>query len=415
MSTFEEHRQEHSFVPFAQEPPPGSRSRHTTAAGIWQQMWLSRPVRLPTSQGSDAKIAGVCEGIGVRYQIDPVLIRLFFVVSGIFGAGIAAYLLLWLVLPRYSVPVSPLESLWKPGHPEDRTRGWWLLIAFIVFSGLFSSGASSIFGPASVLTYAALVAMWWGLHHRLPVPPRGLLANGYQPPATALPTADHPPTQDVAMNQNPDNDVPRPQPDLSHLSPAEGYQTPFAREYRDTPAWDPLSQNQQHAWNLQMADQYGTEPVQKKRALWPWFAAGLVGLGAMVTLATSAAFQALDPAEGPSGASSGIGDLSLSPTNADLRSDYSSGIGELNLDFRGVTTLEQSRDVHISSGIGEVTVVLPENVPLRLNCSTGLGTAHCDVGDLDAHNAGLPGEPLNISVSSGIGDITVELPARNEG
>lgn len=41
------------------------------------QMWDARPVRLPREQGSEAKFLGVCEGIGVRYQIDPTLVRIF--------------------------------------------------------------------------------------------------------------------------------------------------------------------------------------------------------------------------------------------------------------------------------------------------------------------------------------------------
>lgn len=39
------------------------------------QMWDTRPPRIPRNQGGNAMIAGVCEGIGVRYQIDPVLVR----------------------------------------------------------------------------------------------------------------------------------------------------------------------------------------------------------------------------------------------------------------------------------------------------------------------------------------------------
>ncbi|NMB23111.1 MAG: PspC domain-containing protein, partial [Corynebacterium sp.] len=45
-------------------------------------MWATRPVRFPSSQGGNAKVAGVCEGIAIRYQIDPTLVRLAFVVFG---------------------------------------------------------------------------------------------------------------------------------------------------------------------------------------------------------------------------------------------------------------------------------------------------------------------------------------------
>nr|WP_231139826.1 PspC domain-containing protein [Corynebacterium pseudotuberculosis] len=48
------------------------------------QMWDTRPVRLPREQASEAKFLGVCEGIGVRYQIDPTLVRIFFVLFAFF-------------------------------------------------------------------------------------------------------------------------------------------------------------------------------------------------------------------------------------------------------------------------------------------------------------------------------------------
>lgn len=48
-----------------------------------------------------AMLAGVCTGLGAYIGIDPVIIRLIFVLitlSG--GAGIPAYIILWLLLPE---------------------------------------------------------------------------------------------------------------------------------------------------------------------------------------------------------------------------------------------------------------------------------------------------------------------------
>ena len=46
-------------------------------------------------------IAGVCGGIGAYLQIDPTLVRLFFVLIGLAGNGIGlfVYILLWIILP----------------------------------------------------------------------------------------------------------------------------------------------------------------------------------------------------------------------------------------------------------------------------------------------------------------------------
>ncbi len=45
-------------------------------------------------------IAGVCSGLGEYFDIDPVLVRIAFVVLTVLGgAGILAYLILWVIMP----------------------------------------------------------------------------------------------------------------------------------------------------------------------------------------------------------------------------------------------------------------------------------------------------------------------------
>lgn len=39
------------------------------------EMWDTRPPRIPRDQGGKAVIGDVCEGIGMRYRIDPTFIR----------------------------------------------------------------------------------------------------------------------------------------------------------------------------------------------------------------------------------------------------------------------------------------------------------------------------------------------------
>lgn len=50
---------------------------------------------------TNSMIAGVCGGLGAYLQIDPTLVRLFFVIVGLAGNGIGLfiYILLWIVLP----------------------------------------------------------------------------------------------------------------------------------------------------------------------------------------------------------------------------------------------------------------------------------------------------------------------------
>ena len=49
----------------------------------------------------DAILGGVCGGMGEYFNIDPVIIRLLWVLfSLVYGSGILAYLIAWIVIPK---------------------------------------------------------------------------------------------------------------------------------------------------------------------------------------------------------------------------------------------------------------------------------------------------------------------------
>jgi phage shock protein C len=45
-------------------------------------------------------IAGVCAGLAHRFGVPKFLVRLGFVVFGIFGVGEIVYIVLWIVIPK---------------------------------------------------------------------------------------------------------------------------------------------------------------------------------------------------------------------------------------------------------------------------------------------------------------------------
>ncbi len=47
----------------------------------------------------EAKIAGVCAGLANYFDIDPVIIRLLFILSIFWGGGIIAYIIAWFIVP----------------------------------------------------------------------------------------------------------------------------------------------------------------------------------------------------------------------------------------------------------------------------------------------------------------------------
>jgi phage shock protein PspC (stress-responsive transcriptional regulator) len=44
-------------------------------------------------------IGGVCSGFGLYFNIDPIIIRIIFVLLGFFAGGVILYIVLWIVLP----------------------------------------------------------------------------------------------------------------------------------------------------------------------------------------------------------------------------------------------------------------------------------------------------------------------------
>ena len=75
--------------------------------------------RLFRSQG-DRMIAGVCGGLGLYFGVDPVIVRLLFVVLALAtGLPLILYPILWLIMPEGSVVQPPASTRFDPqtGQP----------------------------------------------------------------------------------------------------------------------------------------------------------------------------------------------------------------------------------------------------------------------------------------------------------
>ena len=50
---------------------------------------------------TNRQVAGVCAGLGQRFNVDPTLIRVLFVLLALFGgAGIVLYIAMWIIVPK---------------------------------------------------------------------------------------------------------------------------------------------------------------------------------------------------------------------------------------------------------------------------------------------------------------------------
>jgi phage shock protein PspC (stress-responsive transcriptional regulator) len=107
-------------------------------------------------------IAGVCSGLADYFAIDPILVRLaFVVVTFAGGAVVLAYIVLWLVMtpaPSGMVAHSPAAG---PSAQGSFWLGAFLIALGILFlignTGLFAWWNWSLFWPLALVAIGALI------------------------------------------------------------------------------------------------------------------------------------------------------------------------------------------------------------------------------------------------------------------
>jgi phage shock protein C len=71
---------------------------------------------------TDKMLGGVCGGLAEYFAIDPVIVRLIFVLAVIFGgSGILAYIILWIVIPQKPYIITPFNT--NPPSGDAGTQG----------------------------------------------------------------------------------------------------------------------------------------------------------------------------------------------------------------------------------------------------------------------------------------------------
>ncbi|WJY89050.1 PspC domain-containing protein [Corynebacterium confusum] len=382
-----------------------TRSDSTDSLGeTLRAMWATRPPRIPAEQGGNAKIAGVCEGIGARFGIDPVLPRVAFVATTLaFGGGLAAYFLAWALMPRYSKASSPAEDLFgrRDGETSESGLAIALLIGFLMTSGawsvtimedsFFSSFSSSALGIA---LFTGLI--WFFLYRHRPTPPAGLLAAGQL-------------AQTDAQQAQPAAD---PEVDMSMFTPVDGY--PFPPGRNTPPAWDPLGAAPD-TWHL--PDPRPAAEPKKKRSLFKTLLVvalsffGVV-LAAALVIATTVGFRVVRHVDNPTDGltiSDGFvfDDHEYTPTSVkDLPRTYDFSVGYGKVDFsqiRDWDQLNQRTEVTIDAGVGNTDIVLPKGVSYSLTCDDGVGASNCREQDN-------PDAKFAVHVDAGVGNVTIDYP-----
>lgn len=113
---------------------------------------------------TDAKLAGVCAAVARSWNVDPLLVRVGFVVLMIVtnGFAIAAYLAIWALVPERgaATDAAPIRDL----VPQTRTWSTHKLVGWVVGGavvlGLLTTGS----GPGALVVVALAVAILrWGM------------------------------------------------------------------------------------------------------------------------------------------------------------------------------------------------------------------------------------------------------------
>ncbi|MFL6143918.1 MAG: PspC domain-containing protein, partial [Labedaea sp.] len=252
-----------------------------------KDFWATRPRRPRRGR----KLAGVASGIGLRNGIDPIVIRVAFVVATFYGgAGILVYLLGWLLLPEQDDEAAPFESMIN--HRRSSTSSAFTVLLCIALIPAFWFFADKQFG--GILGLLIVAGALFLLHRS-----RGHLNR--PAPTVAPPFDEHigyapfgaPVTESFTGSSTAQSTARSTEPFGATAEPVSGAAAPAppvppAEPAPDRPpAWDPLGAAP-FAWDLPEPSQPAPEPPQRRRKS----RIGLFTLGAVLVAAGTLALVA---------------------------------------------------------------------------------------------------------------------------
>lgn len=387
-----------------------------------KDFWATRPRR--PRQGR--KIAGVASGIGARYGIDPVIVRVAFVVTTFYGgAGVLVYLLGWLFLAEEDDEVSPVEALAGHGRSSCSTACTVALCAamFPAFWWFFDRDFSGFFAIA--LIGGALFLLhrhrsYLGVSRPAPARSTDMEAGptvvwdpiqpGYEPQARRPPAWDPLGAAPFAWDlPEPSSREPDPEPPAPRRRSKVGLVTmafvllAIGAGVLFSPGTD--------GW---LTFQHGIGVVLGILGL------GLVagafsggGRGLIGLVVPLAAVGIAMTVVWPTGITAdGVGDLDAKPLTIEQVQDrYQRNLGSVTLDLTALpATGTVSTKVKVD--VGDITVIVPETADVTVKCSAGVGSVTC----LGIEENGPDPKVSNTDLGSdGEGGLVIDLEAKVSG
>jgi phage shock protein PspC (stress-responsive transcriptional regulator) len=391
--------------------------------------WATRPRR--PRQGR--MVAGVAAGIGRRYGIDPVIVRVALVVSTVYGgAGVLFYLLGWLAFAEDNDEVSAIESLLGRGR-SSVSQPFTVLLGVLCFPAVvwLWNGQFGFF--SGVLAAAALLAGLFLLHRSradMGVPGAPTMMSGgamtapsYAPGATATAEWDPLGASPLLWDLHDPN-----APVTTQVATTDDADTTIMTRSRRRNS--PVG-----GVTMGLAVLTAAALLIFKAALGAsWLslphilgivagvlAGGLVvgaflrgGRGLIVpTVLVGVAAVVLTNA--PNGGAAGFGELRATPTDT-LAASYNRSFGDVRLDLTDFKfSKEKPARTSVSVDAGEARVIVPANVNVDVTCTADLGDVRClntsqnwrDISTHQVDNVPNAVGTLQLEVHAGAGDVEV--------
>ena len=385
-----------------------------------KDFWASRPRR----PASGRKIAGVAAGIGNRYGIDPVIVRVAFVAATVFGGvGISLYVLCWLFFPGQDDQVSPVEALFGRGR-SSMSKGLAIVLLIALFplsSWVFANGW---FDGGGVIGLALLVIALYLLHRsrgheRRPVAPVGQASMfAMSAPSAQVHTDDPLGAAPLAWDLPDPDPVPPPAPPRPPRAPRRRSKAGVA--------------------TFGIALLVAGVGVALGATGAGWFSPhhiiglvlGVIGIGlvvgafagggrGLIALAVPLSALGLVLTAVPVGDySGGFGDLRATPlTAADVQPVYQHTAGDIDVDLTRLSA-DTPVTTQIRNGAGNTTVTVPQNADVTYSCDLTAGNVDClgqqtdgvkrpAITGVDNGADGPGGLKIDLRVTQGAGDIEV--------
>lgn len=151
-----------------------------TEDGAMSSIWTVR------RSATDTKVAGLCGGVAEHWGIDPVLVRVGWVLLALSGGvGVVLYLAGWLLIPLAGQTKAPLDELFGEGARRWPKRVWVILVLAACIFVFATFGALSPFGVGPAVILAGI--WYFGFYRSRPPRPAAAPTSASAPLSAAPP------------------------------------------------------------------------------------------------------------------------------------------------------------------------------------------------------------------------------------